>query len=80
MVEEPAETAVTNPTLLMVATDVFEEIHGLTAAGVAEPVSADVSPTQADNVPVIVGSGFTSTEILSVPVHPLLSVTVYVKA
>ena len=52
----PEEVAVP---LLTVATAVLEETHALLAAGVPEPVSADVPPTQAANVPVIVGAALT---------------------
>ena len=55
MVEVPAATPVTTPVEDTVATAVFEETHGFTAAAVAEPVSVVVKPTQADRVPVMVG-------------------------
>ena len=51
----PAETPVTTPALLTVATPVFDDVHGLTAAGVPEPVNVVVAPIQTFNVPVIVG-------------------------
>jgi hypothetical protein len=78
MLVVPAERAETTPVALTVAMVVFEEIHGLTKAGLGEPVSAEVALTHAESVPEIVGSAFTRTEMLSVPIQPLLSVTVYV--
>lgn len=55
----PALTPDTNPVLLTVATEGVPEIHGFIAAGVPEPVSWVVNPTQTESVPVIVGRGFT---------------------
>ena len=43
----------------MVATPVDAEDQGVVASAVAEPVNCVVFPTQAFNVPVIVGSGLT---------------------
>ena len=50
---------VTTPVLETVATAVFEEVQGVVACAVAEPLKVDVFPTQATSVPVIVGKGFT---------------------
>ena len=61
IVEVPADTPVTTPVLETVATAVLEETHGLDAAAVAEPVNVVVKPTQAVNVPVIVGRALTVT-------------------
>src|ERR1035437_6890390 len=70
----PAETPVTNPVLLTVATDGVADTHALDAAGVPEPVSCVVNPVQTFSVPVIVGSAFTVT--VAVMVQPLLLVYV----
>lgn len=51
----PADIANTNPVLLTVATAGVPETHGLTPAGVPEPVSCVVKPTQTVSVPIIVG-------------------------
>ncbi len=72
----PADTAVTNPVDETVATDVFDETHGLVVAGDADPVNCDVPFTQADNVPVIVGNAFTVNVVVTI--HPLLFVYVIV--
>jgi hypothetical protein len=55
----PAVNAVTSPVFETVATVVLEEIHGFVVAGDAEPVNCEVPFTQADNVPVMVGSALT---------------------
>ena len=39
----------------------FDEVHGVVAAGVPDPVNCVVAPTHALSVPVIVGAGFTVT-------------------
>ena len=54
---EPADTPVTNPVASTVATPIAEKVHGLVSAAVALPVNCVVLPTQADNVPVMVGKG-----------------------
>jgi hypothetical protein len=58
--------------LFTVATPVLDEVHGLAAAGVPEPVNVVVDPSHTVNVPVIVGNAFTVT--VAVLVHPLLLV------
>jgi hypothetical protein len=68
----PAETPVTSPELLTVATPVVEETHGLEAAGVPEPVNCVVDPAQTLRVPVMVGDALTVT--VAVVMHPLLLV------
>ena len=68
----PADTPVTSPVLLIVATAVFDDTHGLTAAAVAEPDKASVAPTQIGAAPVIVGKAFTVT--LNVRIQPLVLV------
>ena len=55
----PADTPVTTPVLETVATPVLDDAQGVVASGVAEPVSVELWPTQATNVPVIVGKAFT---------------------
>ena len=58
MVTVPPEIAVTKPVPLTVAMAVLLEVQGLLTFAVAEPVNCEVAPTQADNVPVIVGNAF----------------------
>jgi len=72
----PADTPVTNPALVTLATPGVADTHGFTAAGAAEPVSAVVLPIHTLNAPVIVGSGLTVS--VCVAVLPLLSVYVIV--
>src|SRR6185436_9993955 len=76
MVDVPADTPVTTPPFVMVATPVLDDVHGLTAAGVPDPVNVVVNPTHTVSVPVIAGAGFTVT--VAVTLHPLLSVYVIV--
>jgi len=47
------------PPAVTVATAVFDETHGFVEAGVPLPVNVEVPPTQALNVPVMVGSALT---------------------
>ena len=61
IVDVPADTPVTTPPFVIVATPVLEDVHGLTAAGVPDHVNVVVSPTHTVSVPVIVGAGFTVT-------------------
>ena len=68
----PGFTPVTTPVLFTVATPVFDDVHGLTAAGVPDPVNVIVDPSQTAVGPVIVGSALTVT--IAVLVHPLLLV------
>ena len=72
IVELPAAIPVTTPVEDTVATAVLEETQGFTAAAVAEPVSVVVKPTQALNVPVIVGLALMVTE--AVVIQPLVLV------
>jgi hypothetical protein len=72
MIVVPAATPVTTPALVTVATPVLEDVHGLTAAGVPDPVNVVVYPTQTVNVPVIAGCAL--TVIVTVLEHPLLFV------
>jgi hypothetical protein len=67
----PAETPVTTPELLIVATLGVADTQGFVAFGVAEPVNVVVEPTQTVAVPVIVGKEFTVT--VCVIVQPLIS-------
>jgi hypothetical protein len=76
IVEVPADTPVTTPVLETVATAVLEDTQGLEAAAVADPVNVVVSPTQTDNVPVIVGNALIVT--VAVAIHPVLFVYVIV--
>jgi hypothetical protein len=72
----PAETLVTKPVLLMVATDGEADTHGLEAAGVPVPVNWVVAPLQMVNMPVITGIVVTVTD--TVVTQPLLLVYVIV--
>jgi hypothetical protein len=76
IVEFPAETAFTKPAEVMVATVVFDDTHGLLVAGVPVAFNALVTPTQADNVPVITDKAFTVK--VAVAWQPLLFVYVIV--
>jgi len=51
----PADTPVTNPALVTLATPGVADTHGFTAAGAAEPVNEVVLPIHTFNVPLIVG-------------------------
>ena len=55
MTEVPSATPVTTPALVTVATPVLEDVHGLTAAGVPDPVNVIVEPSQTAVGPPIVG-------------------------
>jgi hypothetical protein len=66
----PAETPVTTPPEVMVATAGVALVQGVEASGVPEPVKVVVAPTQALNVPDIVGVPFTVT--VCVTEHPSL--------
>jgi hypothetical protein len=68
----PADTPVTTPEELTVATAGDAEIQGLEIAAVPEPVKVVVAPTQAEAVPVIVGKALIVTA--NVDEHPLLLV------
>ena len=51
----PGFTPVTTPAFVTVATPVLEDVHGFTAAGVPDPVSVIVDPSQTAVGPVMVG-------------------------
>ena len=72
MVVVPAVTPVTTPALFTVATPVLDDVHGLAAAGVPDPVNVMVDPAQRVKVPVMVGCAL--TVIVTVLVQPLLLV------
>ena len=85
----PAETPVTNPVLLTVATPVDADIHGVEVAAVPEPVNCVVAPIQALKVPVMAGKASTLLtvtvtvfDVIASPSPALYSVhvTVYVIA
>ena len=59
MMAVPAEIPVTTPVLLTVATPGLEETHGLTVAGVPEPINVVVLLIQIVLVPVMVGNALT---------------------
>jgi hypothetical protein len=70
----PADTPVTRPVLLTVATRGDADTHGLIAAGVPEPVSCVVDPAQTLRVPVMVGAPGTVLTVKAVAeeIHPRL--------
>jgi hypothetical protein len=70
IVDVPAAIAVTTPAVVIFATPVLEDVQGVEAFAVAEPVKVEVLPTQADNVPEIVGKAFTVN--MAVVVHPFV--------
>jgi len=57
--DRPVATPVTTPPLVTVAYEVFDEVHGLDAAGLPEPVRVTVAPTHTLSVPEIVGVALT---------------------
>ena len=59
MVTVPALIPVTTPVLETVAMAVLEDVQGVVACAVAEPVKVEVLPTQAFKVPLIVGNALT---------------------
>ena len=67
----PEATAVTTPEPEIVATPVLDDVQGVVASGVADPVSVAVLPTHATNVPVMAGNGFTCTLTLLVLLQPV---------
>jgi len=73
----PADTAVTKPVLLIVATPGVADDHGVVAWAVALPVSWEVPVAQADNVPDTVGFAFTvtTTSVLAPSTPLIVSVT-----
>ena len=63
IVTVPAATPITTPTLLTVATPVFDDTHGVVLEAVPDPTKAVVELTHTLNVPVIVGNEFTVTVV-----------------
>tara|TARA_R110002124_G_scaffold158197_3_gene325300 strand:+ start:76 stop:279 length:204 start_codon:yes stop_codon:yes gene_type:complete len=51
----PAETPITTPELLTVATLGVEDVHGFVVLGAPEPVNEVVEPTHTVGLPEIVG-------------------------
>ena len=78
MVVVPAETPETTPELLTVATAILLDDQGVVGLAVPEPVNVLVAPTQADDVPLIVGEAFTVIVLVAVFVQPLAAVPVTV--
>jgi hypothetical protein len=68
----PGLTPVTTPALVIVATPVLDDVHGLAAAGVPDPVNVIVAPSQTAVEPVILGCAL--TVIVAVLEQPLLLV------
>jgi hypothetical protein len=52
---------ITAPTLVTVATPVFEDDHGVVVDGFVVALKPTFDPTQIDDDPVITGNGFTIT-------------------
>ena len=61
----PAETPVTTPELVIVATPGEADTHGFVTFGIPEPVNEVVNPTQTFGIPDIVGNGAIFITILS---------------
>lgn len=61
MVVVPEAIPFTSPVLETVATAVLEDVHGLVALAVGEPVNCVVAPAQTVRVPVMEGSGLMVT-------------------
>jgi hypothetical protein len=57
----PTATPVTKPVEFTVALAGIEEVHGVVAFAVPEPVNCIVEPTHTDSVPDIVGNGLMVT-------------------
>ena len=72
----PEVIPVISPVKFTVATEVSDEIHGLTAAGAAVLDSVVVRPSQTLNIPLIIGEAFTVT--FAVVVQPVAAVKVIV--
>ena len=72
MIVVPADTVVITPVLLIVATAGVADTHGLTAAGVPEPINVIEVPRHVAAGPLIVGRLL--TVIVLVIVQPLLFV------
>ena len=68
----PGLTPVTTPAFVTVATPVLDEVHGVVAAGVPDPVNVIVAPLQTEVGPVMVGCAL--TVMVTVLEHPLLFV------
>ena len=66
----PAETPVTIPPLVIVATPVVADVQAVVACAVAVPVNVLVEPVQTLKVPEMVGKAF--TVIVAVVVHPFV--------
>ena len=76
MVEVPAETPVTKPVTVTVATEVLEELQGLLVAAGGVPDNCVVNPTHTEVVPVTAGLGLTVKSCVTG--HPKLFVNVMV--
>ena len=63
IVTVPADTPVTTPTLLTVATPVFDDTQGVVLEAVPDPINAVVEFIHTLKVPVIVGNAFTVTVV-----------------
>ena len=78
MVDTPADIPVTTPTLVIVATPVFEDNQGLVTAAVPLPENVVLKPKHTDALAgVIVGRAFTVTVVIDeVAEQPLALVAV----
>ena len=72
----PAVNPVTSPVALTVATDGFEETHGLVTLAALDPVNWVVAPAQRVSVPVMKGIGYIVT--VEVAIHPALFLKVII--
>ena len=66
----PTATPVTKPVEFTVALAGVEEVHGLLALAVPDPVNCTVEPTHTVNVPDIVGKAFIVTVKVSSSEQP----------
>jgi hypothetical protein len=61
IVDVPDDSPVTEPLLLIVATEVFDDDHGVVVDGFVVAVKLTTEPTHIDEAPVILGNGLTVT-------------------
>jgi hypothetical protein len=57
----PTDKPLTNPVELTVALTDVDDVHGVVAFAIPDPVNCVVEPTHTVNVPVIVGKAFIVT-------------------
>jgi len=78
----PADTPVTKPALVIVATNGFDETHGVDTAAVPLPLNVTELPAHTFNIPEIDGNAFTVTKavVLLQPVAVFVKVKLTVPA